>query len=84
MIMSLKREAKKIRKIIKNKCPTVSVKMGKGTAREYVDIAGSKDKFGRFTSTEKRCLTSLGIKTGLGGRTVLGPRDKKRLLKKFR
>ena len=82
--MSLKREASKVRKIIKNKCPTLSVKMGKGTARDWVDIQGSKDRYGRFTSSEKRCLTRLGIKTGLGGGTSLDQKDKKRLIKRFR
>ncbi|GAG98637.1 unnamed protein product, partial [marine sediment metagenome] len=65
--MSIKKETAKIRKIIKSRCSTISVKMGKGTARAWVQIDGSKDEFGRFTPTEKRCLNTFGLKTGLGG-----------------
>ena len=82
--MSIKRETSKIRKIIKKRCPTLSIKMGQGTARDFIDIDGSKDRFGRFMSTEKRCLKGFGIDTGLGGGTVLDASDKRRFLKRFR
>ena len=74
--MTIKTETAKIRKIIKSRYPTVSVKMGKGTARTWVHIDGSKDRFGRFTPTEKRCLNTFGIKTGLGGGTQMMPGEK--------
>jgi len=71
-----KREAAQIRRIIKSKCPTVSVKMGAGTARGWVEIQGTKDTYGRFTPTEKRCLRSFGIETGLGGGTDIMPDER--------
>jgi len=71
-----KAETAKIRKIIKSECPTVSVKMGTGTARQWIEINGSQDTFGRFTPTEKRCLRSFGIETGLGGGTNIMPDEK--------
>ena len=74
--MSARRQTTKIRKIIKNRCPTVSVTMGKGTARNWVEIMGSGDQFGRFTSSEKRCLKAFGIDTGLGGGTDIMPDEK--------
>ena len=78
------KETAKIRKIIKDRCPTVSVRMGKGTARSWVHIDGSKDKFGRFTSTEKRCLKNFGIQTGLGGGTQIMPGEKPFFIKNKR
>ena len=74
--MTVKTETAKVRNIIKSRCPTVSVKMGKGTARSWVQIDGSKDRFGRFTPTEKRCLKGFGIETGLGGGTQMMPDEK--------
>lgn len=74
--MSSRSQTAKIRKIIKERCPTVSVRMGKGTARGWVQIDGSKDQFGRFTNTEKRCLRTFGLKTGLGGGTTIMPDEK--------
>jgi len=80
---TIKRDAAKVRKIIKSRCPTVSVKMGLGTARNFVDIMGSADEFGRFTAAEKKCLKSFGIDTGLGGGAVMNWRDRERFLKKY-
>ena len=71
-----RKQTAKIRKIIKNRCPTVSVRMGKGTARGWVEIMGSQDQFGRFTPTEKRCLKAFNIQTGLGGGTTIMPNEK--------
>ncbi len=79
--MSARRETAKIRKIIKDRCPTVSVKMGKGTARPWVQIDGSKDKFGRFTHTERKCLKTFSIPTGLGGGTQIMPGEKSFFIK---
>ena len=74
--MSARRKTAKIRKIIKARCPTVSVKMGKGTARGWVQIDGSQDEFGRFTPIEKNCLKTFRIPTGLGGGTQIMPDEK--------
>ncbi len=82
--MSARAETAKVRKIIKKRCPTVSVKMAKGTARGWVHIDGTKDKFGRFTPTEKRCLKSFGIDTGLGGGTSMMPGEKAYFIKNRR
>lgn len=82
--MSARAETAKIRKIIKKRCPTVSVKMGKGTARMWVHIDGSKDKFGRFTPTEKRCLKTFRIPTGLGGGTQIMPGERDYFIKNKR
>ena len=81
--MTIKQETAKVRKIIKSRCPTLSVKMGLGTARNFIDIMGSKDEFGRFDVSEKRCLKSFGIDTGLGGGVVMDWRDRERFLKKY-
>ena len=79
--MSARAETAKVRKIIKKRCPTVSVRMETGTARGWVRINGSKDKFGKFTPTEKRCLKSFGIETGLGGGTDMMPGEKAYFIK---
>lgn len=78
---TIKQETAKVRKVIKSRCPTLSVRMGLGTARNFIDILGSKDEFGRFTSDEKRCLKSFGIDTGLGGGVVMDWHDRERFLK---
>ncbi|MBU0847593.1 hypothetical protein KKH23_10445 [Patescibacteria group bacterium] len=80
---SIKKETAKVRKIIRSRCPTVSVRMGPGTARNFVDLMGSKDEFGRFTASEKRCLKWFGIDTGLGGGAIMDWRDRERFLKKY-
>jgi len=78
---NIKGETAQIRRIIKSKCPTVSVKMGEGTARAWVAVEGSQDRFGRFTPTEKKCLRSFGIETGLGGGTDIMPDEKSYFIK---
>ena len=82
--MSARSETVKIRKIIKSRCPTVSVRMGKGTARNWIQIDGTKDQFGRFTPTEKRCLKGFGLETGLGGGAQIMPNEKPYFLKNKR
>ena len=79
--MSTRKETAKIRKIIKSRCPTVSVRMGKGTARSWIQIDGSKDQFGRFTPTEKRCLKGFGLETGLGGGAQIMPNERSYFLR---
>ena len=61
--MGTKEDIKKVRKIIKKRCPTVSVRMGKGTAWGWADI--SSRKIGAlFTEKEKKCLRSFGLRPG--------------------
>jgi len=80
---TIKQETAQVRKIIKSRCPTLSVRMGLGTARNFIDILGSLDEFGRFTAAEKSCLKSFGIETGLGGGVVMDWHDRERFLKKY-
>ena len=61
--MSLKQNVAKTRRIIKKKCPTVSVRMGKGTVYGWAQVT-SKDRGAPFTSSEKRCLRGLGLNPG--------------------
>ena len=82
--MSARKQASKIRKIIKGRCPTVSVRMDTGTAGEWININGSKDEFGRFTRKEKACLKTFGIETGLGGGATLMPDEKEFFIKNKR
>ena len=81
--MSIKKETAKVRKILKSRCPTLSVRMGPGTARNFIDIMGSKDQFGRFTKEEKRCLDHFKIPHGLGGGVIMNWQDRQKFLKKF-
>ena len=78
---TIKQETAKVRKILKARCPTISVRMGPGTARNYIDILGSKDEFGRFTTAEKSCLDFFGIDYGLGGGVVMDWRAREKFLK---
>ena len=61
--MSLKQNVAKTRKIIKNVCPTVSVRMGTGTVYGWAQVT-SRDRGAPFTPTEKRCLRRLGLNPG--------------------
>ena len=83
-MVSARKQAAKIRKIIKGRCPTLSVRMDTGTARNWINIDGSKDEFGRFTKKEKVCLKTFGIETGLGGGTTLMPDEKEFFIKNKR
>ena len=67
------RDIKLIRRIIKKKCPTLSVTMGKGTAYGWVDIT-SKDRGAVFTKKESQCLKSLGRNPG-SNFDVISPED---------
>ncbi len=80
---TIKQETAKVRKILKARCPTLSVRMGLGTARNFIDILGSLDEFGRFTEDEKNCLKSFGIETGLGGGIVMNWQDREQFLQKY-
>ena len=75
--MSVKKETAKIRKIIKDRCPTVSVKMGKGTAYGWVDIWS---KGIRFTASERKCLRSFGFIPGSNAANLM-PAERKAFIK---
>jgi len=57
------RRIKLVRRIIKKKCPTVSVRMGAGTSWGHVDVM-SKDIGASFTKKEINCLKGLGLIPG--------------------
>ncbi len=78
--MSVRKETAKVRKIIKDRCPTVSVKMGKGTAYGWVDIWS---KGIRFTDKEKKCLKSFGFTPGSNAANLL-PAERKVFIKTHR
>ncbi len=82
--MSARKQAAKIRKILKGRCPTLSVRMDTGTASEWIRINGSKNEFGGFTPKEKKCLDTFGIETGLGGGALLMPDEKEFFIKNER
>ena len=71
--MSAKENVKKLRKIVKKRCPTVSVRMGSGTVYGWAQI--SKGGEG-FTKKEIQCLKSFGFKPG--GNWLPIPPDKVR------
>ncbi|MBA7490044.1 hypothetical protein ES702_00578 [subsurface metagenome] len=63
MSNSLKKNVATLRKIVKNKCPSVSVRTGKGTVYGWAQIT-SRDRGAPFTLSEKRCLRGLGLNPG--------------------
>jgi len=70
-----------IRKIIKQKIPTVSVRNGRGTAWGWVEISGSGE-FHDFTEAERTALKELGLTPG-GNFAVISPEDRKFWLRKW-
>ena len=74
-----KEQVKLIRKIIKSKVKTVSVKMGTGTAWGWVEIWGS-GPYSRFTETEQAALKTLEIDAGCSNCYVISPEDRKSYL----
>ena len=62
---------KRIRKVLKARCKTLSVRMGKGTAYGWVEIWGSGE-YGNFTTEEKAALDHFGLKYG-GNCCLIGP-----------
>ena len=72
------RDIKLIRRIIKKKCPTISVRMGKGTAYGWIDIT-SKDIGASFTPKERTCLKALGRTPG-GNFDVISPEDRSKFI----
>ena len=67
-------QIKLIRRIIKKKCPTISVRMGKGTSWGWVDIS-SKDIGARFTDKEIKCLKGLNMNPGSNW-DLISPEDR--------
>ncbi len=63
MANSLKSNVRTIRKLIKQRCPTVSVRMGRGTVYGWAQVA-SRDIGAPFTSSEKKCLRELSLNPG--------------------
>ena len=62
--METKQEIAEIRKAIKAKIPTVSVRNGRGTAWGWVEIWGSEAGTGMFTAAEREGLKALGMNPG--------------------
>ena len=69
------RQISLIRRIIKKKCPTVSVRMGRGTAWGWADITSRKIG-AMFTEKEKNCLRGLGLNPG-SNFDVIAPDEQK-------
>lgn len=80
--LTLKDQAAALRRALKKRCPTLSVHMATGTAREYVDIAGSEAN-GAFSREEAAALRDLGIPaTYLGRGYTVAPEDKAALYRR--
>ncbi|GAG75222.1 unnamed protein product, partial [marine sediment metagenome] len=77
--LSVKEIQKDVRKKIKAVSPTVKVRAGRGTARLWMDILGSKDEFGRLTDLEVEQLKKIGIRTGLSQQVQLNYDDQIKL-----
>ncbi len=69
--MSTKDEIAEIRRLIKQRIPTVSIRNGRGTAWGWVEISGSM-RGGCFTFTEQKGLEALGFHPG-GNFAVISP-----------
>lgn len=63
MQISTKLAAKVIRKALKTKCKTLSIRMDRGTAYGWISIWGS-GQFSEFTEEEKKALDWFGIRYG--------------------
>ncbi len=73
MRITVKLAAKVIRKALKSKCKTFSVRMDRGTAYGWICIWGSGE-FHDFTEEEKRVLDEFGFRYG-GNCCVISPDD---------
>jgi hypothetical protein len=71
MRISTKLAAKVIRKALRTKCKTLSVRMARGTAYGWIDIWGSGE-FHDFTEEEKKALDYFGFRYG-GNCCVISP-----------
>jgi len=77
---SPKEQVKLVRQRIKRECPTLSVRMARGTGYGWVHISGSATEFGNFTDEEKKALERLGLRYG-GNATVISPENRKHYLR---
>ena len=71
--MTFKERVKVLRKEIKKRVPTVSVKMARGTAYGWVEIWGSGPEYGEFTGAELDGMESMGMGRNLGNCRVIQP-----------
>jgi hypothetical protein len=63
MYIDSKLACKVIRKALKTKCKTLSVRIGRGTAYGWIDIRGS-GRWGEFTEAERKTLDEVGLGYG--------------------
>jgi hypothetical protein len=70
-----------VRKALKTRCKTFSVRMARGTAYGWIDIWGS-DEFNHFTDEEKKVLEEFGIPYG-GNCALISPDDRDYWVKKL-
>lgn len=73
--------AKVIRKALKSKAPTLSVRIGRGTASGWIDVWGSGD-CNMFTEQEKQALREVGMNFG-GNCAVISPESREYWVKKL-
>jgi len=71
-----------IRKLIRVKSKTLSVRNDRGTAFGWVAIRGSKTECGEFTDEEKKALDELGLSCGSNFATI-SPENRKYYLRKW-
>jgi len=81
MYIPTKVAAKVIRKALKSKCKTLSVRKGRGTAAGWIEIWGSGD-FHDFTKEELETLKFFGIPAG-GNCAVISPDNRKYYVEKI-
>ena len=74
--MGVKEETAEIRKHIKKRVPTVSVKMGRGSAHGYVSVDCGTGW--EFTVKERKVLKSLGLTLGRNT-AIISPEERKKL-----
>ena len=79
---SPKEQVRLIRQRIKRECPTLSVRMQRGTGYGWVGISGSATEWGNFTDEEKEALERLGLRYG-GNFAVISPEDRKYYLRSW-
>ena len=68
--LSYKQRAKIIRFVLKRKCRTLRVRLGRGTAYGCIEIRGS-GKDGELTENERKALEWFGIGFGKYGTVIL-------------
>src|ERR1043166_5131511 len=80
--MDAKLEIATIRKVIKTKVPTVSVRNERGTAWGWIRLGGTGE-YGTFTETEQNGLRELGIEPGRSNCWLISPDSRAFWLKKL-